>query len=112
MSVFYKSVVDKVKRKKVIQELKQGEINIVDIRSIVRSFKAVWVPRIFQLNPCVHGWVQLAHHYLEPFLNCSKDLTFNFGDTVDFCEIQKLNSFYKEVFASYNEVFVKTKETL
>ena len=31
--------------------------------------------------------------------------------TVDFCEIQKLNSFCKEVFSSYNEVFVKTEES-
>ena len=102
---------DKVKRKKVIQDLKQGGLNMVDIRSIFRSFKAVWISRIFQSNPCVHGWVQLAHHYLKPFLNCSEDLIFNVDDTVDFCEIQKLNSFYKEVFASYNEVFVQTEES-
>ena len=84
---------------------------MIDIRSIFRYFKAVWISRIFQSSPCVHGWVQLAHHYLKPFLNCSEDLIFNFDDTVDFCEIQKLNSFYKEVFASYNEVFVESEES-
>ena len=96
---------------KVIEDLKQGGLNMVDIRSIFRSFKAVWIFRIFQSNPCVHGWVPLAHHYLKPFLNCYEDLIFNFDDTVDFCEIQKLNSFYREVFASYNAVFVKTEES-
>ena len=34
---------DKVKRKKVIQDLKQGGLTRVDIRSIFRSFKAVWM---------------------------------------------------------------------
>ena len=102
---------DKVKRKKITQELKDGGLNMVDIESIFRSFKAVWVSRIFQSNPCIHGSVQLAHHYLKPFLNCSDDLVFNFDSTVNFCEIQKLNSFYKEVFASYNTAFVKTKES-
>ena len=102
---------DKVKRKKITQELKDGGLNMVDIESIFRSFKAVWVSRIFQSNPCIHGWVQLAHHYLKPFLDCSEDLVFNFDSTVNFCEIQKLNSFYKEVFASYNTAFVKTKES-
>ena len=96
---------------KITQELKDGGLNMVDIESIFRSFKAVWVSRIFQSNPCIHGWVQLAHHYLKPFLNCSEDLVFNFDSTVNFCEIQKLNSFYKEVFASYNTAFVKTKES-
>ena len=31
-----------------------------------------------------------------------------FYDIVDFCEIQQLNSFYTEDFASYNESFLKT----
>ena len=72
---------DIVKRKKVIQELKQGGLKMIDIRSIFRYFKAVWISRIFQSSPCVHGWVQLAHHYLKPFLNCSEDLICNFDDT-------------------------------
>ena len=78
---------DKSKCKKVIQKLKQSGLNMVDIRSIFRSFKAVLVSRIFQYNPCVHGWVLLAHHYVKCFLICSEHLIFNFDDTVDFCEI-------------------------
>ena len=101
----------KLSAKKVIQKLKHSGLNLVDIRSIFRSFKAVWVSRIFKHGPCVHDWVLLAFHYLKSFLLCSEDLIFNFGDTVDFCEIHKLNSFYTDEFASYNEGFVKTKES-
>ena len=58
---------DKVKRKKVIQDLKQGGLNMVDIRSIFRSFKAVWISRIFQSNPLCSWLGSLSTSLFETF---------------------------------------------
>ena len=102
---------DKVKRKRVIQELKHGGLNMVDIRSVFMSFKAVWVLRILKSNLSVHSWAQLANHYLKPFLQSHKELIFNFDDSVNFSELQLLNSFYRDVLTCYSKAFVKDKDT-
>ena len=101
---------DKVKRKRVIQELKHGGLNTdirVDIRSVLMSFKATWVLRILKSNPSVHSWAQLANYYLKPCLQSHKELIFNFDDSVNFPELQLLNSFYRDVLTCYNKAFVK-----
>ena len=84
---------DRVKRKRVIQELKHGGLNMIDIRSMFMSFKAAWVSRILRSNPSVHSWAQLANYYLKAFLQSNKELIFNFDDKVNFPELQLLNSF-------------------
>ena len=66
--VFLWSGKDEVKRKRVIQELKHGGLNMVDIGSVLMSFKAAGVLRILKSNPSVHSWAQLANYYLKPCL--------------------------------------------
>ena len=102
---------DKVKRKRVIQELKHGDLNMVDIRSAFMSFKAAWVLSILKSNPSIHSWAQLANYYLKPFLQSHKELIFNFDDSVNFPELLLLNSFYRDVLTCYNKAFVKDKDT-
>ena len=46
---------DRVKRKRVIQELKHSGLNMIDIKSMFMSFKAAWVSRILRSNPSVHS---------------------------------------------------------
>ena len=75
---------EKVKRKRVIQELNNGGLNMVDIRSAFMSFKAAWVLRILKSNHSNHSWAQLANHYLKPFLQSHKEWIFNFDDSVKF----------------------------
>ena len=83
---------------------------MTDIRSMFMSFKAAWVSRILRSNPSVHSWAQLANYYLKAFLQCNKELIFNFDDKVNFPELQLLNSFYKDVLACFNKAFVKERE--
>ena len=101
---------DKVKRLRVVQELKNGGLNMVDIRSIFMSFKAAWVARILRCNPIDHRWSQLAHFYLQPLLDCKPDLIFNFDDTVHFHQLRYLSQFYQDVIISYNKAFVTEKD--
>ena len=42
---------DKVKRAKVIRELKHGGLNMVDIKRIFMSFKAAWITRFLDSHP-------------------------------------------------------------
>ena len=56
---------DKVKRVKVTQELKLGGLNMVDIKCLFMSFKAVWITRLLKSDPNIHNWAQIAHLYIN-----------------------------------------------
>ena len=101
---------DKVKRLKVIRDVKHGGLNMVDVRSAFMSFKASWVLRFLKCEPNIHGWAQLAHSNLKPFLDCNAELIFNFDDTVYFPNKHYISSFYKDVFSCYNKAFVKSRD--
>ena len=73
--------------------------------------KAAWVLRILKSNPCIHSWAQLANYYLKPFLQSNNKLIFNFDDSVNFPELQLLNSFYRDVLTCCSKAFVKDKDT-
>ena len=102
---------DRVKRAKVIKELKHDGLNMIDIKSIFMSFKVAWITRFLDSDPKVHGWAEIAHYYLKPFLNCNDALVFNFDDKIDFPDLNHLSSFYRDVFISFNKAFVKDKDT-
>ena len=59
---------DKVKRIKLIKQIKEGGLNMIDIKSLFESFKATWVSKIMNANPEIHGWVQLSRLFLKNFL--------------------------------------------
>ena len=80
------------------------------ILSAFMSFKASWVQRFLRCEPSIHGWAQLVHSYLKPFLDSNAELIFNFDDTVYFPNIHCVSSFYKDVFSCYNKVFVKNRD--
>ena len=46
---------DKIKRLKVIQELKHGGLNMVDLKCLFMSFKAVWITRLLNCDPTIHS---------------------------------------------------------
>ena len=98
---------DKVKRLKVIQETQNGGLNMVDVRSSFISYKALWVKRLLTSDPNVDSWSQIGHLYIKPFLDCDTQLLFNFDDSVDFPDLERLSQFYKDVLLCYNKVYVK-----
>lgn len=102
---------DKVKRTRVIQEVKHGGLGMIDICTLFMSFKAVWISRLLKCNPYVHSWSQIPYVYYEPFLMCNTRLVFNFDDKIYFPELEHLNTFYKEVFLCFNKAFCSDGDT-
>ena len=96
---------DKIKRLKVIQELKHGGLNMVDLTCLFMSFKAVWITRLLNCDPAIHSLAQVANLYYKPFLESNSSLIFNFDDSVHFPDLGNLSQFYKEVLTAFNNTF-------
>ena len=75
---------DKVKIVKVAQDLKLGGLNMIDMKCLFISFKAVWITRLLICDPEIHNWAQIAHFHYKPFVECTTNLLFNFDEKVDF----------------------------
>ena len=56
---------DKVKRVNVLQDVKHGGLNMVDVKSLFKSFKAMWIKRLESSDPVIHS---LCCHY--PISKC------------------------------------------
>ena len=84
---------DKIKRLKVIQELKHGGLNMVDLKCLFLSFKAVWITRLFNCDPAIHSWAQVANLYYKPFLESNSNLILNLDDSVHFPDLENLSQF-------------------
>ena len=52
----------------------------------------------------------MANYYLKPFLQSHKELIFSFDDSVNFPELQLLNSLHRDVLTCYSYAFVKNKD--
>ena len=102
---------DKVKRIKVIKDIKNGGLGMVDTQCLFDSFKANWVNRLMKANPDLHGWAQLPRVLLRMFNDHGLNLSFNFDKSVVFEELDNINPFYKEVVMCYNRVYVTDLKT-
>ena len=89
----------------MIQELKHGGLNMVDLKCLFMSFKAVWITRLLNCDPTIHSWAQIANLYYKPFLESNSTLIFNLGDSVHFPDLESLSQFYKEVLIAFNSAF-------
>ena len=49
---------DKVSRKKVIEKLEDGGLNMVDSQSLFDSFMAIWIKRLLTSNKETKNWTQ------------------------------------------------------
>ena len=65
----------------MIQELKHGGLNMVDLKCLFKSFKAVWITRLHDCDPARHSWAQVASLYYKPFLESNSNLIFNLDDS-------------------------------
>ena len=101
---------DKVKRVKVTHDLKLAGLNMIDIKCLFMSFKAVWITRLLNSNPEIHNWAQIAHFHYKPFLECNTNLLFNFDEKVDFPDMNHLSPFYRDVLLCYNKAVVISEQ--
>ena len=84
---------DEVKRMKVIQDVKNGGLNMIDLQSFIKSLVAGWILRIQAADPNIYSWVQLPKHYLQKLHEVGLNLRFNFDESVIFLETDKVPSF-------------------
>jgi len=96
---------DKIQRVKAIQDLNKGGLNMIDLDSLFMSLKASWITKLVNANPTIHNWSQLPYSYFKQFLDCGTKLKFNFDATVEFDDMNCLNSFYKVAFKCYNNAY-------
>lgn len=97
---------DKIKRSRVVQELKYGGLNMVDVNILFMSLKAVWISRLLRCDPNIHNWSQLPYSYYNSFLQCNRNLVFNFDSVTGFHELQSLNPFYRDALLYFNSAYV------
>ena len=102
---FLRGTKDKIKRLKVIQELKHGGLNMVDLKCLFLSFKAVWITRLLNCDPAIHNWAQVANLYYKPFLEATLILFFILMIVFIFPDLENLIPFYKEVLMAFNNTF-------
>ena len=89
---------DKVTRNSVINSIKNGGLNLIDIETQIKALRLSWIPRI--LDSAKKGpWKSYFNHYLKPYggtflLKCNyefKDLT------------TLLNGFYSDLLLCWEE---------
>ena len=49
---------DKVKRVNILQDVKHGGLNMVDVKNIFKSFKPGWIKRLESSDAVIHSWSQ------------------------------------------------------
>ena len=100
----------KVKRVKVAQDLKSGGLNVIDMKCLFMSFKAVWITRLLNCDPEIHNSAQIVHFHYKPFLECTTNLLINFDEKVDFPDMNHLSPFYRDVLLCFNKAFVSSEQ--
>ena len=94
---------EKVKRDKMIQNMENGGLKMIDIESYFESLKAEWVNRIYNSNPLKDAWVQIPTYIFNINGFSAENLKFNFDSTVHFKELRSLPPFYQEILMYYNK---------
>ena len=100
---------DKVQRFKVIQDTKNGGLNMINIQAFFNSLLASWIKRILIADPNKDNWVQLPIYFLNVVDIEGLNLRYNFDNSVVFPEIAVIPKFYKIAFKCYNMAFASDK---
>ena len=97
---------DKVSRNKVMQDVVNGSLNMMNMQLFFNALKASWINRIQTADPNTCNWVQLPKIYLHKLDEQGLNFRFNFDESVIFDEVKDIPSFYKQAFKYYNKAFV------
>jgi hypothetical protein len=97
---------DKIKRIKMIRNVKNGGLNMIDLECYADSLKAMWINRIVSSNPDSDAWVQIPIYYFNKIGIDANNLRYNFDNTVEFHDLKKLPYFYQRCIISYNKAHV------
>ena len=97
---------DKVSRNKVMQDVVNGGLNMMDMQLFFNALKASWINRIQTADPNTCNWVQLPKIYLYKLDEQGLNFRFNFDESVIFDEVKDIPGFYKQPFKYYNKASV------
>ena len=84
---------DKVQQIKVIQDIKNGGLNMINIQAFFNSLKASWIKRILMADPNKDNWVQLPAYFLKAIHIEGLNFRYNFDSSVVFTEITTIWSY-------------------
>lgn len=101
--------VERVKRIKVIQNISEGGLNMVDIQLYINSLSATWISRLQESNPNIDQWAQLPNIFFNSININDIGFLFNFDDSIVFQEVEYLPEFYRQVVKCYNTAFASNK---
>jgi hypothetical protein len=89
---------DKIKRRTLIQDFKDGGLKMIDLESHFYALKAVWLSRIYTLSDA--KWIHLAKSYLQRVApeHILYQMNFDFNQ-LDYNK--HLPQFYREVLTGY-----------
>ena len=90
---------DRIKRNTVISSVEDGGISMIDVKSKVSSIKAGWIKRLKENSK----WSRILQWYLEAnALDIDYMLKMNVKKESDCIIFDKIPTFYREVFLSFN----------
>ena len=101
---------DKVSRNKVMQDVVNGGLNMINMQLFFNALKASWISRIQAADPNTCNWVQLPKIYLYKLDEQGLKFRFNFDESVIFADVENIPCFYKQAFKHYNKAFASDKE--
>ena len=113
-TLFYKFLwrsKDKVKRLKVVQNLENGGLNMIDTKLFFDSLHARWITRILEADPDGDSWVQIPRLLLGSVRVDGYNMRFNFDESVCFSQVESLLSFYKNALQCFNKAYVSDEST-
>ena len=87
---------DRIKGKSVMNKLKKGGLNMLDLRSQICAIKAAWASRIMSA-PDDHLWSFLLKFYLSKFGDDYLILKTTFNDKSMITYLRTIPEFYQEV---------------
>lgn len=101
---------DRIKRLKMIKPHCDGGMNMIDVESIFRALKAVWIYRIIDADTSSDSWAQLAHIFMEDIGNPRSILNISLDRNTIFPALSTMHPFYKEIIICYGLSNTQTYE--
>ena len=87
----------KISRKKVIKNLEDGGLNMVDLQSLFDSFKAFWLKRLITSGKETENWTQIPLFYINKYLSFNILLNCKIDKTCSHDNVKKLSPFWQDV---------------
>ena len=103
--------IKRLKRLKVVHNLENGGLNMIDTKLFFDSLHARWITRILEADIDGDSWVQIPRLLLGSVHVDGYNMCFNFDESVCFPQVESLLSFYKNALQCFNKAYVSDEST-